>query len=764
MSAAILITQCLQNDFVLPVGIHDQLPNALHIGHNESKRLLGEYSEEGMLMQFMHWAYQQNSKDLKILNIRDWHDQNDLKQKIHLQQFGLHCIQNTDGAKFVFERIRSENNRDVVINSIGLNDFIETNLQKELEPFSKEKTKVGIIGVWTEAKVMFLAYELSTKFPEFEIAICSALTASSSTHMHFVAIEHMKKILGVNIIQSIGEFANFLTGKTIDFSNSEIIQNKSISISSSDTFKKSKEDENIINYLFRNSIELDIKVLDGGFSGNLVLKIKSKDIHGHEEVASVVKIGPRNPISNERDSFEKIRDILGNNAPNIVDYIEIKERAGIKYRYASMFDEKVVTLQTFYSQSHDISEFFNFLDIVFIRQLGRFYKAASLEEVDLFKYYGFSSTFTESVVRKTKEIIGDFDHTNNYLELENNKLFNVCKFYSVVLKDMESRITHSHYMSYVHGDLNGANIIIDAQKNVWLIDFFHTHRGHVLKDLIKLENDITFIFMKISSKEEFDEACKLIDFKLNTADLSNELSNVTFNNPELNKAYKSIRKLRTYYKDLIHLDKNPNQLFVGLLRYSVHTLSFEECNLWQKKLALYTSCKLAEILKEYINLNKLLKIDILKNNSKIGMTILPGRKDWKRNLNSDVEEILKQKFTNIISLVTADELKIYGVPDLFEVYKNNNINFNHISIMDQGIPTVEEMNNIINHIDSCLLKNEKVLIHCVGGLGRTGLIAAAYLKRNNKMTTTDAVSIVRDSRSPRAIESDLQMSFLEGYL
>ena len=32
-------------------------------------------------------------------------------------------------------------------------------------------------------------------------------------------------------------------------------------------------------------------------------------------------------------------------------------------------------------------------------------------------------------------------------------------------------------MAWVHGDLNGANIILDAQGNVWLIDFFHTGPG-----------------------------------------------------------------------------------------------------------------------------------------------------------------------------------------------------------------------------------------------------------------------------------------------
>src|SRR5688572_14750218 len=103
MPKAILITQCLQNDFVQPIDIHETLPNSLHIGFQESKRLMGEFPKEGMLMQLMSWAYQQKPEDLSIINIRDWHNKNDPSQAAHLKQFGDHCLENTPGAEFVFE-------------------------------------------------------------------------------------------------------------------------------------------------------------------------------------------------------------------------------------------------------------------------------------------------------------------------------------------------------------------------------------------------------------------------------------------------------------------------------------------------------------------------------------------------------------------------------------------------------------------------------------------------------------------------------------
>ena len=209
MKKTILITQCLQNDFVEPIGIHDQLPNSLHIGYEESKRLIGENPDEGMLIRLMDWAYN-HSANLEIINIRDWHDLNDPTQTAHLTQFGEHCVQNSKGAEFVFEQFRNSN-KEQIIDASGLNDFYETDLKEQLDKYKGQDVKVGIIGVWTEAKVSFLSYELATRYPSFEIAICSALTASSSTHMHFIALEQLKSLLNVNLISSVTEFAGFLS-------------------------------------------------------------------------------------------------------------------------------------------------------------------------------------------------------------------------------------------------------------------------------------------------------------------------------------------------------------------------------------------------------------------------------------------------------------------------------------------------------------------------------------------------------------------------
>ena len=66
-----------------------------------------------------------------------------------------------------------------------------------------------------------------------------------------------------------------------------------------------------------------------------------------------------------------------------------------------------------------------------------------------------------------------------------------------------------HYVSYVHGDLNAANILVDAHDNVWVIDFFHSAPGHVLKDLAKFENDLLYLLTPLADPGDLAEALTL---------------------------------------------------------------------------------------------------------------------------------------------------------------------------------------------------------------------------------------------------------------
>ena len=768
VARAVLFTQCLQNDFVKPIGRYDTTPNELHIGAAEARRLMGDDPREGAMARMMEWAYDQSPEELAIVNILDWHSPDDPEQAAHLHQFKKHCLAGTPGAEPVLPVPVSPQSDPIEIHSTTLNDFQGTDLAEKLAPFAHHGTRAGILGVWTEAKVFFLAYELRTRYPDMQIAVCSALTASSSRTQHFMALEQLQRMLGVHVYDSVGDFMEFLGGKAKEYPLTGLeATHPRVTIDRGDPLPES--DMRLFRYLFRDCKDVTAIVLDGGYSGNAVLGTRSTDLHGHEQANHVVKIGDRAPIARERTSFEKIENVLGNNAPRITDFADLGDRGAVKYRYASMGGGKATTFQKAYMDGLPMDEVATVLHTVFAEQLGRLYVAARLESRNLLDYYEFDPKWAPSVRRKVESILGRPADTDTVRLPVGPALPNLCRFYDQGLASINRRRNDVSYFSYVHGDLNGANIILDAHQNVWLIDFFHTHEGHVLRDLVKLENDLLYIFTPVTDNSGLEEAMRFSELLLTIDDLAAPLPAASahgIKHPHLLRAHNTVAILRGFYAGLLRADRSPLQWRIAAMRYAVHTLSFDECSELQKQWALYTASLLGERILKSIAAQKPLRLDALgRAHTKPGtvsITILPGRRDYSRDINEDLAIVTGEGVTDVLCLVPGDELAHYGVPELLDQYAQLGINSRHLPIRDQRVCTQEEMRATVAWMHERLRDHAHILIHCVGGLGRSGTVAACYLKTVG-LSDAAAIAEVRRARSSRAVETELQRRFIEEF-
>ena len=766
MIKSILFTQCLQNDYCKPIGKYDPIPNLVHIGYEESVRLMGLNPSEGPVSNIMRWAYAQSDEDMEIIHLRDWHDPEDGDQKEHLDLYGDHCIQYTDGSRFAFH-LDKYPRLATIIESLQLNDFVNTELEEILEPFKNEKIRIGLMGVMTEGKISFLAYDLKTRYPQFDIAVCSALCAGSSISSHYTALDNMQKILGIRVINSLGEFTNFLTGHSSNFEINAPAKNDLPKLSYNGDVNVSEADNRILKFLFRNARSVDFNVLDGGYSGNLVLGAKSVDSEGREEAPHVVKIGEQNEIGQERMSFERVESVLGNSAPRITDFIDYSGRGGIKYRYASMGKGSSTTFNKLFISGISIDQVKKYLDIVFVDQLGKFYNARTYEKTNLLEYYGHDPKRAERLKPRIEKVYGK-PADDDILVLPTGQEFpNPYIFNRDVLKTLLPLNNRSSYFAYTHGDLNGANIMVDPQENIWLIDFFHTHNGHVLRDLIKLENDLLYIYTPIYREEDLNEAVKLSEVLFEIRDLAQPLKPVEetgLTHPGFIRTYETLKILRSYYPALIGHDRDSLQLLIGQLRYSLHTLMFFESNNFHKLWALYNAGHTTRIITERIKSGGKLRVNWLDDDKmtsgEIGLTILPGRKDYSRSIDEDLKQLKEYKVDTIIPLITDDEFDHFGVGELLEKYQEYDFNVKRLPIMDQLVSSHQEMKELIDYLEERLQKNEKIVLHCVGGLGRSGLVAASYLKYKGR-NAEDAINSVRKVRGVRAVESKIQEEFVE---
>ena len=767
MPTSLLITQCLQHDFVGPIGPFDPIPNQLHVGHAEALRLLGAVPAEGPVERVMRWAYAQPDARVRVVHIRDWHDPEAPDQRGHLAQFGTHCLRDTPGARFAFTEPDRHGKDVAIVDSVTLNDFEGTDLHDQLARFAADGARVGLTGVWTEAKILFLAYELRTRFPQLELAVCSALTASSSRQHHFQALAQLDRILGVEIVDSVGDFIAWLGGAE---SNAPLLglHERFPSIDPGGA-ELDATATTLIRYLFRDCRSVTLEPLGGGFSGNLVAGTRSVDVHGHDQVPHVIKIGPRDTMGRERTSFERIQNVMGNNAPQISDFVDVDDRGAIKYRYASMGGTFSTTLQKAYQGGLELAGVRRILDTVFGEQLMRLYKAATLESGDLLAHYYFSPERGPGVQRAVEAIVARPVPGDTVEVVAGVTVTNPAVFYRETLAKLPARAQDRFYQAWVHGDLNGQNIVLDGHDNVWLIDFFHTRRAHVLMDLVKLENDLLYIFTPLRDEAELREALRLTDALLEVADLWAPLpERCPSSLPQLERAWATLRMLRAYYPRLIHSDRAPLQLQIAQLRYAGHTLSFDEPTPLQLRWALYAAGRLVDRITATLTASTRLRVDWLAQDSgeasgRVGLTVLPGRRDWRRRLDEDLAVLREDGVDAVLCLVPAVELERYGVPELPTAYRDAGFDLRHLPLPDQKGASATTLADTSAWIEARVAAGKSVLVHCVGGLGRSGMIAAAWLRSRGALAD-EALAQVRAARGPRAVETAEQEACVRSWV
>jgi protein-tyrosine phosphatase len=156
---------------------------------------------------------------------------------------------------------------------------------------------------------------------------------------------------------------------------------------------------------------------------------------------------------------------------------------------------------------------------------------------------------------------------------------------------------------------------------------------------------------------------------------------------------------------------------------------------------------------------------------RLGMTFLPGKHGvsgrypgvvYARVLADDLAELLRQGVRHLLLLVEDHELRRWGDPDIVAVAAESGITIRRHALPDgTAPPTVAEMAAILDDLRAHRREGD-VAVACMGGVGRTGTVAACALVEAG-LAADAAVNRVRRLRHPDAVETAQQRDFVRRY-
>lgn len=147
--------------------------------------------------------------------------------------------------------------------------------------------------------------------------------------------------------------------------------------------------------------------------------------------------------------------------------------------------------------------------------------------------------------------------------------------------------------------------------------------------------------------------------------------------------------------------------------------------------------------------------DIPSAKGRLGIARLPGRSG---DLAGDAQAIAAWGARMVLSMTEPDEMAARGAAGLAEALAFHGIGHAAFPIPDFGTPAADaDWASLSRDLHKRLAAGEAILLHCMGGKGRSGMVAMRLLVEQG-MAPIDALAQVRHAR-PGAVETEAQAAW-----
>ena len=156
---------------------------------------------------------------------------------------------------------------------------------------------------------------------------------------------------------------------------------------------------------------------------------------------------------------------------------------------------------------------------------------------------------------------------------------------------------------------------------------------------------------------------------------------------------------------------------------------------------------------------------------RLGLTILPGKRGvsfrypgrvYRRDLDEDLGMLRAAGVVRLVLLVEDAELSRWSEPGIVERAVAAGVTVLRHPMPDGQPPaSIAEMREILGEIRDGR-REGNVAVACMGGVGRTGTVAACALVEAGR-SPGEAIAMVRAVRHPSAVETATQERFVDAF-
>jgi hypothetical protein len=381
---------------------------------------------------------------------------------------------------------------------------------------------------------------------------------------------------------------------------SDIVLNRGPEIIIEGTIQKWNPDfERIVKIVHHDCSELRLHPISGGYSGSVVFRDDACDRLGRREMPFVLKLDRWENIRAEIEGYEgHVKRYIQNNATQIIQHERCGDYGGILYTFVGIRgpQSRIFSLEEFYL-THSQEDMLEVFDILFRKVLRAWYGQPRLRDLPLYRLYG--AIFNYEGVKQWAESRYGVSSKEEYVELPHGigRSLNPLYFMESILPERLAW-TWNVYEGSVHGDLNMKNVLMDEEKNIWLIDFAMTTHSHILRDVAKLESVIKMEMIPVESEERLLLLLNLEKIFLHPKKLR-EIPEIPdeVRDPDILKAFTIVKQLRQYADTITLLDDDIRQYYLALLYYTLCIPAYVSVNDYMREYAWISSSLLCNALK-----------------------------------------------------------------------------------------------------------------------------------------------------------------------